>query len=144
MMDRNRVSPEEYLRIIASAPPVPKKRGKYGNVKVTVDGRTFDSKHEARVYEELKLLKAGGIVEEFECQAEYPLVVNGAKICTYVADFVVNFADGREEVWDAKGFRTKEYIIKKKMLKALYGHEIVEKGIKPKNKKKKNGKKQRF
>jgi len=136
MADKNRMNVGDYLRRYGQAAS-PTSKSKYGNKKVVADGMTFDSKFEAKVYEELKLLKAGGQVEEFECQAEYPFVINGVKVCTYVADFVVNWTDGREEVWDAKGFRTKEYIIKKKLLKALYGIDIVERGIKPRKAKEK-------
>jgi hypothetical protein len=102
------------------------KRSKYGNVKTVVDGRTFDSKKEAGVYAQLKLMERNGAVTKIELQAPYKLEVNGVKICTYRADFVVTLKDGSVQVWDAKGFRTKEYRLKKKLMKALHNIDIVE------------------
>ena len=44
---------------------------------------------------------------------------------TYVADFVYE-QDGKTIVEDTKGFRTKEYELKKKMMRAFLGIEIKE------------------
>lgn len=52
--------------------------------------------------------------------------VNGEPICKYEADFIYVDALGIEHVEDAKGFRTREYILKKKLMKAVYGIEIAE------------------
>lgn len=38
----------------------------------------------------------------------------------YLADFVVTYKDGREEVIDTKGFQTKDYLLKKKLLLYRY------------------------
>ncbi len=91
---------------------------KYRAVKEIVDGFTFASKHEAKRYRELKLLERAGQIRGLELQPRFPLVVNGKKICTYVADFVFH-EDNRRIVEDAKGFRTRDYIIKRKLLLAL-------------------------
>lgn len=40
----------------------PKKKSKYGNRRVEVDGMKFDSQHEADVYQELMLKKMAGAV----------------------------------------------------------------------------------
>ena len=45
--------------------------------------------------------------------------------CGYVADFVYK-KDGETIVEDTKGFRTKDYIIKRKLMLHLYGIRIVE------------------
>ena len=45
---------------------------------------------------------------------------------TRFADFVYN-ENGTERVIDTKGFRTKEYQLKKKMMRSLLGIEIIEK-----------------
>jgi hypothetical protein len=109
-----------------------KSKSKYHNERVVVDGRTFDSKKEAKVYQQLKLMQIGGQIENFKCQVTYPLfaydpeLAAGRKLCAYRADFVVRFKDGREQVWDAKGFKTREYMLKKKLLAANYGIHIVE------------------
>lgn len=44
----------------------------------------------------------------------------------YVADFVYKDKDGNEVIEDSKGMRTKEYILKKKMMRALLGKQINE------------------
>lgn len=101
------------------------KASKYRNRKIQVDGMMFDSKAEARHYGYLKLARDAGHLE-FERQVAYRLEINGKLICTYKADFVVKFKDGRVEVQDVKGVRTKEYLLKKKLMSALYGIEIRE------------------
>lgn len=104
------------------------KRKKYGNDKVELDGYKFDSKKEARYYQELKLLQRGGVVKSFELQVAY-ILQDGFrhKSCrrqqeaiTYVADFVVHYTDGHTEVIDVKGYKTEVYKIKKKLLLYRY------------------------
>lgn len=46
--------------------------------------------------------------------------------CEYVADFVYRDRQGRLVVEDVKGVRTKEYIIKKKLMLWVYGIEVKE------------------
>lgn len=104
----------------------PQTRSKFGNIKTDFNGRTFDSKKEATRAGELELLKKAGEVTEVEYQPEFPVVVNGKKICKYIADFRVTYADGHVEVEDVKGMRTQVYRIKKKMVEALYGIKIIE------------------
>lgn len=99
---------------------------KYRSRKVVVDGIRFDSKKEADKYCELKLLKKAGIVKEIVLQPLFLLqpayMHRGKKIraITYRADFKVTYADGRIVVIDVKGYRTKEYQLKKKMFLARY------------------------
>lgn len=103
------------------------KYNKYGNIPVEVNGRRFASKREADRYGELVMLERAGEIRALECQPRYPLVVNGVKVATYVADFVYADADtGALVVEDAKGVRTREYVIKAKLLRALYGHKVRE------------------
>lgn len=47
------------------------------------------------------------------------------KSCTYRADFTYFLSDGTEIVEDTKGYRTKEYVIKRKLMR-LQGHPIRE------------------
>lgn len=62
-----------------------------------------------------------------ELQPKYPLTVNGEKICTYIADFKYWDAQKNAEiVEDVKGVRTPVFRIKSKLVKALYGIDIVE------------------
>ncbi len=104
-----------------------KRKPKYRNEKVVVDGIRFDSKREARRHQELKLMFRAGLIANLRRQVLYPLYVNGILICRYKADFVyLDLKSGKEIVEDAKGFRTKEYRIKAKLFEALYGHPILE------------------
>lgn len=96
-----------------------------------MDGITFDSAKEARKYEELKLLQRAGEVVEIELQPEFELQPgyrtpdgNYVRPIRYRADFRVTYKDGRVVVIDTKGYRTKEYLLKKKML--LYQHPDIE------------------
>jgi len=102
------------------------KRAKYGNVKVVVDNIKFDSKKEAAYYGKLKLLQKSGDVISFELQPRYDIVVNGKKCGYYKADFKVLWKTSGEKVVDVKGVRTAVFILKKKLVEALYGIVIIE------------------
>lgn len=99
---------------------------KYNSVRTTVDGITFASKMEANRYQELKLMQAAGEIYGLALQPKFPLVVNGLKVGTYVADFEY-FTDGaRRVIEDVKGVKTPIYKLKKKLVKALHGVDIQE------------------
>lgn len=103
-----------------------KRPSKYRNEPVVVDGMRFDSKLEAQHYGRLKLAQSVGALK-FERQVNFDLTVNGVKVATYRADFVVTFAqDGRTEVQDCKGMLTPEYRLKKKLMLACHGIQIRE------------------
>lgn len=99
---------------------------KYRNVKVRVDGILFDSKREAGRYGELKLLEKAGEITDLELQPEFLIYVGGIRICKYFADFGYKNKDGERVIEDAKAIRTKEYQLKKRLVRALHGVEIVE------------------
>ncbi|WP_066270341.1 DUF1064 domain-containing protein [Heyndrickxia acidicola] len=105
---------------------VTKKRHKYGNKKTVVDGITFDSKAEAKYYEQLKWLEQAKEIKSFKLQPRYILqegfVKNGKKYrkIEYVADFEVHKLDGTIEVIDIKGVGTKEFALKRKLFEAKY------------------------
>ena len=101
-------------------------RAKYGNKKVAIDGRTFDSKAEAARYVELKRMQEAGLIFGLECQVTFPLVVNGELICKYIADFRYVDIEGSRITEDVKGVRTRDYRIKAKLMKALHGITIKE------------------
>lgn len=98
---------------------------KYRAVPTTINGKTFASKKEAHRYKELLLLQRGGEIAGLRCQVTFDLNVSDVHICRYVADFVY-FDKGVKTVEDVKGFLTKEYKIKKKLMKAIHGIEIKE------------------
>ena len=54
---------------------LPARRHKYGAQKVELDGIRFDSRREARRYQELKLLLAADLIRELEVHPGYPLIV---------------------------------------------------------------------
>lgn len=101
------------------------KANKYKNVITEVDGIKFHSKAEAKYYGILKLKKIAGLIVSFEMQVPYEFVINGVLIGKYVADFVIQHKD-RKEVIDVKGMKTPVYNLKKKLMKAVYGIEIIE------------------
>lgn len=98
------------------------KQSKYHARKTIINGIKFDSKHEADYYCELLLRKQAGEITCFEMQPEYILQESykrdgkTVRAIKYIADFKVYYPDGRVEVVDCKGVRTKEYLLKKKML----------------------------
>lgn len=90
------------------------------------------SKKEAERKRELELMERAGRIENLRCQVPFELIpmqkINGKCVersCKYVADFVY-IQDGRQVVEDTKGFRTKEYIIKRKLMLWRYGIRIRE------------------
>jgi hypothetical protein len=107
------------------------KRNKYGNHKVEIDGHKFDSKLEARYYNELKLLKQAGEIKGFSLQPKFELQPNykrGNKTIrkiTYSADFKVEHIDGEIEIIDIKGHITKEFALKRKMLEYKYNLSLT-------------------
>lgn len=105
---------------------------KYRNKKVEIDGMTFDSKKEARRYKELLLLEKAGAIQDLQTQVKYVLIpsqrINGKVVereCSYKADFVYT-ENGQTVVEDTKGFRTKEYIVKRKLMLKEHGIRIRE------------------
>ena len=99
-----------------------KKPNKYNARKTTVCGYTFDSRREAEIYLDLLSRKQAGEVLRIELQPQYTLLAgfkdnqgNKQRPITYTADFFVAYADGRNEVIEVKGVRTRDYLLRKKM-----------------------------
>lgn len=113
--------------LAGAAPPKPRK---YRNEVCEADGHRFASKKERNRYFELKIKLALGEIRALELQPRYPLVVNGVKVATYVADFV--YADAVsgvivvEDVKSPASAKIPTYRLKKRLLAALYGHEVRE------------------
>ena len=101
---------------------------KYGNHKAEIDGYVFDSLAEARRYQELVLVERAGDIADLEVHPKYKIVVNQKLICTYSADFRYRMlsGDGRHITEDVKGVKTAVYQLKKRLMLACYGIEIVE------------------
>ena len=116
---------------------------KYHNRKLTIDGIAFDSKKEAYRYQELKLLEKAGEISGLQLQVKYILIpaqyepdtigkrggIKKGKLiereCSYIADFVYQ-ENGETVVEDTKGMRTKDYIIKRKLMLWVHGIRIRE------------------
>ncbi len=103
---------------------------KYHSIKVKRDGYTFDSKAEARRWDELKLLERNGDISHLVVYPKYPILVNNYEICTYIADFqYVELATQAIITEDVKSPVTRKlpvYRIKKKLMFAVHGINIVE------------------
>lgn len=121
------------------------RRNKYSARKVVYDGQTFDSKRECERYLQLCMLERAGEIYDLQRQVKFVLIpeqreegtvitrgihkgeLKQGKLlereCAYYADFV--YYDSKTDkmiVEDSKGFRTKDFLIKKKLL--LYVHGI--------------------
>jgi hypothetical protein len=59
-------------------------------------------------------------VDSWERQIRFPLIVNDVKICDYVVDFLVRYADGRRELIEIKGFWTRDAALKVKLFRATF------------------------
>jgi len=103
---------------------------KYLNRKVQTGGRTFDSAAEARRFAELRILERAGAVEGVECQPSFRIEINGALICTYIADFTyLDKETGETIVEDVKSAYTRKlpvYRLKRRLMKAVHGIDITE------------------
>lgn len=101
------------------------KVSKMRNIKVTLEGRRFDSTLEARAYVVLKAWEAAGAISGLELQSRYEIhsayVVAGRKVrkIEYVPDFRF-IKDGVQYVVDAKGCETEVFKIKRKLFEARF------------------------
>ena len=102
------------------------------------------SRKEARREAQLRLLQRAGQISQLRTQVPFELIPaqygpgttgpRGGKksgrclerSVVYVADFVYLDRDGQQIVEDSKGFRTKDYIIKRKLMLWVHGIQIRE------------------
>lgn len=117
---------------------------KYKSRKTSVNGVNFDSRKEADRYIELSILSRSGAITSLKRQVKFELIpaqyepdiisprgkVKKGKLIeravSYIADFVYTDENGKTVVEDTKGFRTKDYIIKRKLLLYIHGIRIKE------------------
>ena len=106
------------------------KRRKYGNRPTVLDGRHFDSGHEAARYAALVILQRCVKIRDLECQPRYAFEVNGVLVGYYTADFrYVDCETGERVIEDAKSEATKRetaYRLRKKLMLACFGVEVRE------------------
>lgn len=108
-------------------------KNKYHNKRIIVNGVKFDSKREAQRWATLLLLEKAGQIKDLQRQVPFELIPKQTdedgnmleRKCTYIADFVY-YEDGRMVVEDAKGCKTPEYKIKKKLMLLKHGVIIKE------------------
>lgn len=117
---------------------------KYQAQKCEFNGEKFDSKRELQRYLELRLLERSGEITDLKRQVKFELipsqrepdtygkrggVIKGKVIehgVSYLADFVYKDKQDNTVVEDTKGMRTKEYIIKRKLMLYFHGIRIKE------------------
>ena len=116
---------------------------KYKNKKVVLDGKTFASNREAKRFQKLRLLEQAGAICDLQTQVKFVLIPaqrepdtqgprggirRGRLIereCAYIADFCYRDENGFH-VEDSKGCRTKDYVIKRKLMLFVHGIKIEE------------------
>jgi hypothetical protein len=111
--------------------PASRPQNKYRAIRTTVDGYTFASKREAERYMGLRQLQRVGEITDLKLQVPFELIPS-VTICqkkmkpvTYIADFTYT-ENGKMVVEDCKGFITKEYRIKRKLMKHVHNIEVIE------------------
>ena len=106
---------------------------KYHSRKITIDNQTFDSMKEFGRWKDLQRLLGAGVITELKRQVKFELIPSqknefGKVIerpVTYVADYVYT-KNGKQIVEDVKGYKTKEYVIKRKLMLYVHGIRIHE------------------
>ena len=104
------------------------RRQKYGNTKTL----GYASKRESEVAAQLHALQRGGQISELEEQVKFVLIpaqkgkIRNEKSLCYVADFRYKDRQGVVHTVDVKGMLTREYVIKRKLLKFIHGIEVEE------------------
>lgn len=107
-------------------------RNKFGAVTTHVDGIRFDSRKEARRYQELKLLERAGEITQLDVHPEFPLWATECDekpFAKYIADFrYIDRRSGHLVVEDVKSraTRTAVYRLKKQLAQRQHGIVITE------------------
>lgn len=108
------------------------RQGKYNAKGERVDGHWFASQAEAERYRQLTRLVDQDRIVRLELQPLYRLVVNGQHIGDYRGDFRYQVIDPDTHktlylvVEDVKGMVTDVYMLKKKLVEALYEIDVNE------------------
>lgn len=107
--------------------PETKKPSKFRNEKVVVNGRKFDSKREAERAGELELMHKLGLISDLKYQVRFEVIPKqgSRRAAFYVADFTF-VEDGKLVVEDAKGCKTREFVLKSKLMQEKHGIYVRE------------------
>jgi len=103
------------------------KPSKYRNTRVEYQGKTFDSKGELARWYQLQLLEKAGEIGGLERQRRFPILgPKGELICVYVADMTY-WCHKRDRfvVEDFKGIETREFKLKKRLMRIFNNIEIT-------------------
>lgn len=95
---------------------------KFKNQPTEVEGVRFQSKKEAKYYQDLCLARRSGDLLFFLRQVPFHLP-GGVR---YIVDFVEFWKSGETRFVDVKGFKTPTYQMKKKIVESEYPVEIIE------------------
>jgi len=97
---------------------------KYRAIPTTIDGIIFASKREAARYAELKIMQKAWLITDLQLQPTYQIVINGIKVCKVKLDFSYS-KNGALIVEDVKGVDTPVSRLKRKLVKAMHGVDVV-------------------
>lgn len=127
---------EDAARFVRDHERAETKVNKYRNMKTTRDGIHFDSQKEARRYDVLKLSLDLGEIKDLKLQPDFTLMEaytlpTGERVraIRYRADFsYVDCMSGRQVVEDVKSraTKTRDYIMKKKLMQERFGITVKE------------------
>lgn len=95
--------------------------GKYGNTRCTWQGMKFDSQHERDKFREFELERIAGKIRAVVRQVSMPMYGSSRRIRL---DFMIVENDGRIRWVDAKGYPTKEWLLKRDQVQQVYGITI--------------------
>lgn len=101
------------------------RRTKFNNRPCECEGERFDSERERDAWLVLRERARRGEITDLRRQVRYTLAVNGVWVADYIADFT-HQEHGRLVVTDAKGVKTGEYKLKKRLMKAVHNVDIQE------------------
>lgn len=119
---------------------------KYGAKKCSFNGEVYDSKKEMRRHQELLMLEKAGKISHLRRQVKYTLIPSQREVlwkngvlkqgkviereCSYTADFVYFDIESKEvvveDVKGGKATKTKDYVIKRKLMLHMHGIRIKE------------------
>ena len=125
-----RMTVDQYRKLTGGKPSGGSPPNKYHAVRTG----SHASRREHRRAGQLRLMQLAGEISGLREQVSFELIPAQRddagrlleRSCRYVADFVYTDRHGNLVVEDTKGFRTKEYTIKRKLMLRVHGIRITE------------------
>ena len=108
-------------------------QNKYNAKRISLSGKKYDSLAESRRFSELSRQQRLGLITDLKRQVSFELIPaqrdeNGKlleRAVTYKADFTY-YKDGELVAEDVKGVKTKDYVIKRKLMLHVHKIKLVE------------------